>query len=274
MSDVLQLSGPWATIDGSPAGDRQTPTPASDVIAAATRSDDRATEPSSATSPADRVRRRHSAATPYVPYVARLVQRLFLTTDRIGDPIRSVMFAGVDPRERSALLPAAAAELLTARVNGRICLVDANFESPSLHDCYGVSNDIGLCDALSGAGPVRSYARRLSQGETSSLWLLPAGRPKKNLETLLAPEAAETRVRDLIAAFDFVVVASAPATERSTAASLGAHVDGIVMVVAAHARRRAVRACADAFRSSGGRVLGAVLSNRTFPIPESVYRLL
>jgi hypothetical protein len=35
-----------------------------------------------------------------------------------------------------------------------------------------------------------------------------------------------------------------------------------------------LRACADALRASGGRVLGTVLNNRTFPIPEAIYRLL
>ena len=71
------------------------------------------------------------------------------------------------------------------------------------------------------------------------------------------------------------IIAAPSVTQHPAVAAIGAQVDGIVMIAEAHVtRRRAVRACADALRSSGGRVLGTVLSNRTFPIPEAVYRLL
>ncbi len=185
------------------------------------------------------------------------------------------MFAGVDTRRDCALLPAAAAELLAPRVNGRVCLVDANVVNPSLHDCYGVSNDIGLLDALRGTGPVRSYARRLIQGHESSLWLLTLGTSRNSGELQVTSESVQARMRDLIAGFDYVVVAGPSLTEHPAAAALGAQVDGIVLIVEASvSRRRAVRSCAHAVRSAGGRVLGTVLSNRTFPTPEAIYRLL
>ena len=173
------------------------------------------------------------------------------------------------------MLSAAAAELLASRVTGRVCLVDANFYAPSLHHGYGVSNDIGLVDALKSTGPVRSYARRLVQGHESSLWLLPAGSTERRSELLLTSEQGQARIKDLLAAFDYVIIAAPSVTQHPAVAALGAEVDGIVMIAEANVtRRRAVRACADALHASGGRVLGTVLNNRTFPIPEAVYRLL
>jgi Mrp family chromosome partitioning ATPase len=38
--------------------------------------------------------------------------------------------------------------------------------------------------------------------------------------------------------------------------------------------RQSVRAAADRMRAAGAHVLGTVLNNRVFPIPETLYRLL
>jgi Mrp family chromosome partitioning ATPase len=290
MSDVLQLSdaaawtavetgtsrerapvSPFAPIgstDPEPHSAGASPTPAATVQAM----DSSPTTP--LVSVADQLSRLRSGATPYLQYLTRLVQRLFLTTDRLGGEIRSVAFSAVDTRDDSALLAAAAAELLASRVTGRVCIVDADIYSPSLHSCYGVSNEIGLIDALSNRGPIRSYARRLVQGSEASLWLLPSGSSGFR-ELLLTSAEVEARTADMLAAFDYVVIAAPSVTQYPEVAALGAQVDGVVMIADAQVtRRRAVRACADAFCASGGRVLGTVLSNRRFPIPEAVYRLL
>jgi Mrp family chromosome partitioning ATPase len=251
------------TLEPEPHGEADEQTPAD-------ASDDRP----DAVSVTQKIGRTHSAATPYLQYLTKLVQRVFLTPDRLGDPIRSVAFASVNPQKGCAFLPAAAAELLASRVSGRVCLVDADFQKPSLHHCYDVSNEIGLVDALRGTGPVRSYARRLIQGHQSSLWLLPSGASERGGRVLTTDEE-HARIRDLIAAFDYVLIAAPCVTQHHAATTLGAQVDGVVMTVEAHVtKRRSVRACADAVRASGGRVLGTVLNNRTFPIPEAVYRLL
>ena len=273
MSEVLQLSGAWTSaepasgLDGNPGSATTHPLGAEPDTAAA--------DPGPTVSVTEKLAHLHSGATPYLQYLMRLVHRIFLTTDRVGGPIRSVAFSAVDTHHDSALLPAGAAELLASRVNGRVCLVDANFYSPMLHQCYGVSNEMGFIDAMSGSGPVRSYARRLVQGTESSLWLLPSGSAKKRRELLLSSEEVQSRISDLLSAFDYVVISAPSVTQYPATAALGSLVDGVVMVAEANVtRRRAVRACADVLRASGSRVLGTVLSNRTFPIPEAIYRLL
>ena len=51
--------------------------------------------------------------------------------------------------------------------------------------------------------------------------------------------------------------------------------DGVVLVVTANRTRRAVAlGAAQALLAAGARVLGTVLADRTFPIPETIYRRL
>lgn len=215
--------------------------------------------------------------------MAGLVDRLFLTTDA---PVRAVMFTGVDGGRDTALLPAATAEILAARVSGRICLVDANVLAPSLHQHYGVLNEQGLITALSDDAPVSRSARLLAQGQDSSLWLVPAGsmaataaETASSARQVFAASSSVSRIRELIAAFDYAVIAAPPIGSSDVGAEaasmIGGAVDGVVLVAEANVtNRQAVRAAADTMRSAGAHVLGTILNNRVFPIPETLYRLL
>jgi len=59
------------------------------------------------------------------------------------------------------------------------------------------------------------------------------------------------------------------------AAGLAAGCDGVVLVLKANAsRREPSRKLVDDLRTAKVQVLGAVLNQRTFPIPESIYKKL
>ena len=59
------------------------------------------------------------------------------------------------------------------------------------------------------------------------------------------------------------------------AALLGQTADGVVLVLEANATRwRTARKAKQALKDANVKVLGTVLNNRTFPIPEKIYRLL
>lgn len=214
-----------------------------------------------------------SAAEPLRPHVAGLVQRLFLSPEEPHGQARSVLFAGVTNLDKSGLVSAAAGEVLAGRVVGRVCLVDANIAAPSLHACYGQPNQTGLVQAMNGPAPSRTYARRLANGDQNSLWLVATG---ETATPTLTADAGVGPIRDLIGAFDYVVLSGPSFSESPTAVCmLGGLVDGIVLVVEAnHTPRRAARAAVEALRASGARVLGTVLNNRTFPIPDGIYRHL
>jgi Mrp family chromosome partitioning ATPase len=207
--------------------------------------------------------------------LAGLVQRTFLAPDQRGPAARSIVFAGVDESLGSAWLAAATAEILAAQVSGEVCLVDADLDRPSLHRVFGLSNVIGLAEGLNGHEPLRSYARRLHAGTGNAPWLMTAGSPGGGSESLLVAGRDRRRIRDLIESYDFVVMHVPDVLRHSAASILAAQVDGVVLVVEANlTRRQALRAAAGALRACGARVLGTVLNNRTFPIPEALYRRL
>ena len=93
-----------------------------------------------------------------------------------GTP-RVALFAGLEADSGCAAVCARTAELLAARADGNVCVVDANFGSPSLHRYFFVQNRSGLAEAALDSGPITNFADRLPG---SYLWLISSGQAAPN----------------------------------------------------------------------------------------------
>lgn len=171
----------------------------------------------------------------------RLVQRIFQPTAGTKG-VRSVLFSAVGEQADSAPLCAWAAHTLAEQTSESVCVVDGNLRMPTLHSAYGLTAARGLSDALIDPDPAEQLRVRLLQ---------------------------------LLATFEYVLVDASAASTHTDVSVLGPLVDGVVLVVEANATRRdAARRVAGQLQAANVRVLGAVLTNRTFPIPEAIYRRL
>ena len=80
---------------------------------------------------------------------------------------------------------------------------------------------------------------------------------------------------DLRNEFEYAVIHGPAAGISSDAALLGELTDGIILVLGANSTRRATaRKIKETLEATRSRILGTVLSERTFPIPERIYRRL
>ncbi len=200
----------------------------------------------------------------------KLAQHIFLAQTQ--EPPRVVVFAGIDHGNGCSRICAHTAEALQDNFGGTICLVEANFRSPSLHQLFGTTNHYGLTDALLGEAPMKAFATPLRK---SNLYLMSSGSFVVNSHGLLNSERLRSRFDELRNEFDYIVVDAPPLTRYSDAIALGRVADGFVLVLEANAtRREAAIRVSEQLRASHIRILGAVLNKRTFPIPESLYRRL
>ena len=88
-------------------------------------------------------------------------------------------------------------------------------------------------------------------------------------------EQVRARIKDLGDEFAYVVISAPPIGSYSDATLLGQLADGVVLVLDANSTRRVTaKKAKQALEAANVRVLGTVLNNRTFPIPERIYRLL
>jgi Mrp family chromosome partitioning ATPase len=198
----------------------------------------------------------------------RLVQRVFLLQTQ--DPPHLVVFAAIDKGSGCSEICARVAETLVNNVSGSICLVEANFRSPSLPEMFGTTNHFGLTEALLREGPIRSFAKPLGN---KNLWLLSCGSLAVDSANLLNSERIKARFQELREEFDYVLIDAPPMSRYADAMALGKLADGLVLVLEANStRREAAMRVTESLSQAQIRVLGAVLNKRTFPIPESLYR--
>jgi len=75
--------------------------------------------------------------------------------------------------------------------------------------------------------------------------------------------------------FEYAVIHGPAAGISSEAALLGQLADGIILVLGAHSTRKATaRKIKQTLEAAQSRILGTVLSQRRFPVPEQIYRRL
>jgi protein-tyrosine kinase len=199
--------------------------------------------------------------------IIKLGQQLFLPA---SGP-RRVVFAGTEPNCGCSWICARVAENLASQGRGSVCVVDCNLRSPGIHQQFGSENHHGLSDALVGTGPIMEYAHRWSQ----NLWYVSCGSSAESGLRMLGSDRMRSRLAELKATFDYVLIDAAPMNTSNDAIVLGGLSDGVVLMLKANAsRRETARKAVHELQTANVHVLGAVLNQRTFPIPEALYKRL
>jgi Mrp family chromosome partitioning ATPase len=200
----------------------------------------------------------------------KLVQRLFLAPEK--PPSKAVLFAAIDGSIGCNWLCAVTAQLLAKNVSGSVCLVEGNFRTPSFPESLGLDRERGLVDSLRQEGSIRKFTAQVGQ---ENCWLLSSGAPVQDSMVLLNSDRMKERFSEIRREFDYVVVNAPPLGAFADAMALGRLVDGVVLVLEANTtRREAALRITEGLRATNIPVLGAVLNNRTFPIPAAVYKRL
>ncbi len=200
----------------------------------------------------------------------RLVQRLFLLP---GDQAPGmVVFCGVDHAAGTAGICARAAQNLAAQTTSPVCIIDGNLHSPSLHSYFGVENGRGLTNAALESGFVRDLVCALPGGNLS---LLTEGTRCQESPALWKSDRLRPLMAEIRKEFRYTLVYAPPAGSHFDAALLGQVADGVILIVESNVtRRETARKAKEALAAANVKILGAVLNNRTFTVPEFLYRKL
>lgn len=199
-----------------------------------------------------------------------LVQRIFPL--QVREAPRVVVFAGVDHKNGCSQICASVAETLARDPGRSVCLVEANFHSPSLPEMFRTAHRHGLTDALIGNDPISSFTQFVTDDK---LWLLSAGVLAADSPNLLTSERLRDRMSELREVFDFIIIDAPPLSRYYDAIVLGQLSDGLVLILEADAtRREAAAVVARNLRTVKVPILAAVLNKRKFVIPATIYSLL
>lgn len=198
--------------------------------------------------------------------ILRLVQRLFLATNNGHEGPRQVVFCGINEADGSNLLCARVARCLAEQVPSQVCVADARMPAAN-----------PLSDPTPSDGsthPEVEAARKRLRRVTDNLWLSSSDSAGTNGRAPVL-EQVRTWIRDLRGEFAYVLISAPPVGLYGDAVLLGQMADGVVLVLEANSTRRvAVLKAKQLLDTAKVPLLGVVLNNRTFPIPEKIYRWL
>jgi len=199
--------------------------------------------------------------------VMKFVHHVFFMPE--AEAPRTVVLTSAEPGNGCSWICCRAAQILASQVRGPICVVDANLRSPALHEHFGVENHHGLSDALRVTESIRNFVRPLGR---QNLGLLSCGARAPNAHTLLLSDPMRLRLAELRQYFEYVLIDAPALSLGRDSIVLGRAAEGVILVLKANSsRREAARKAVQDLQNAGVRILGAVLNQRTFPIPQVIY---
>jgi hypothetical protein len=181
-------------------------------------------------------------------------------------PAKHVVFAAVDEYADVAGVCVRVAETLSSLVSGHVSILEAGF-SPSKYSA-------AERETTPRRGKVNSW-RNSSCQISDNLWRLSGELLLGDGKNAESPTWIRNRLAELRMDFDYTVLHAPPVGLSSEAALLGHLSDGLVLVLEANLTRRvAAQRAKEMIQAANARLLGTVLSGRTFPLPEAIYKRL
>ncbi len=198
-----------------------------------------------------------------------LVRRVFLATDGTGtSSLRRVVFCGIDEAAGSNLLCARVALTLAEQIQSQVCVVDANIHAQSS------SSLLDLLPLDTAPHSPDQDSDGIAQKLTNNLWVV-TGDPSRANKAALTLDDLRSWITSHSSEFGHVVISAPPIGLHTDATVLGQIADGVILVLEANSTHwQTARKAKEALESANVRILGTVLNNRTFPIPDKIYRML
>lgn len=175
----------------------------------------------------------------------------------LDQPITTLVVTSPAPNEGKSTTIANLAVTM-AQSGRRTILVDCDLRRPSLHEVFGVSNDVGLTTMVLD----EEQPPALRETGVDNLWLLPSGPKPPNPADLLGSRQIDRVIERLSDQADMILIDAPPVIGVTDAVVLGVKVDGVLLVISAgETRREHAERAKELLEKANVRIIGAALTN-------------
>lgn len=189
-----------------------------------------------------------------------LVRQVFFST--AARPVRQVVFSSVEPQTDVRSICRRVGEALARETLGSVAVLGG--AAQVLQYAGRISERV----TRDGVMPLQRIATRIR----GNLWLVPSARTDAVSGTTAS---LHSYLGELRREFEYSIVEGPPAGKSNEATAMAQFADGIILVLSAQRTRRVTaRKVKEALEGAQARILGTVLGDRVFPIPEAIYRRL
>lgn len=153
-----------------------------------------------------------------------------------------------------------------------VLLVDADLRKGRISRLLGLTPTAGLSDLLSNGAPL---GEALLDIGVKNLTILPSGKMPKNPAELLGSVKMKHLLAELRGKFDTILLDVPPVMSVTDPGVLGAQSDGVFLVIqAGRTQRASVQHAQQLLNQAHAKVLGYVLTNVEYHLPEYLYRYI
>jgi protein-tyrosine kinase len=155
-------------------------------------------------------------------------------------------------------------------IGGGILLIDANLRRPVLHSFFDIDRKRGLTEVLQGELRLDEV---LKGAPRRNLWVITAGKPAANPADLLGSLLMKGLLDECRNRFEMVILDSAPVTLYPETLALAKQVETAILVVrSGKTRWEVAQSARNQLQKVNTHLLGVVMNQRKFIIPEWIYR--
>ncbi len=154
----------------------------------------------------------------------------------------------------------------------KVLLVDADMRRGRFTKYLGVDQPQGLTEVLTGQ---TDPAEVLFHIDIENLAFIASGSIAENPAELLGSEKMRQLLADMKTQFDHIIIDTPPIISVTDSGIIGAMADGVLMVIqAGRTQRGIVQRASELLDQAHCKVIGHVLTNIEYHLPEYIYRYL
>ena len=154
----------------------------------------------------------------------------------------------------------------------KVLLIDADLRRGLVAKYLGVKQPVGLSELLRQQATPEDALFKI---DLDNLTFMASGSIPPNPVELLASEHMRLLLADLRRKFDYILIDTPPLISVTDPGILGSQADGVLMVVqAGRTQRGVVRHATELLHQAQARLVGYVLTNIEYHLPEYIYRYL
>lgn len=146
------------------------------------------------------------------------------------NPLKVISITSTQAKEGKTITVCNMAVTLSLDTEKKILLIDADLRRPTVHRIFNISRKPGLSDLLLGKTDIESLIKKPVVG---NLYVIPSGTIISNPAEILSSAKFQDTINKLKEKFSYVLFDTPPILNVTDASVLGAHCDGVFLVVKA-----------------------------------------
>lgn len=156
------------------------------------------------------------------------------------------------------------------RGKSRVLVIDGNLKKPALHQMFGIDPSHGINEFVLAASARDHYSITVSPHHLN---LITSGKMNGNSHDIWVSLRIKSLMDKLRSKFEYILIDAPPVIGHPETLALSKLTDGVLFVIKANETRlEIIEQARGQLNDAGVKVLGVVLNERQFFIPERIYK--